>query len=230
VGGTRHRTGGPMIRTIVRGLSQLAITAGAVVLLLVVYEVWVTDLFSDRAQDRVAEDLREDWTSPGTPDAGPDFGQAFAFVHIPRFGADWTRAVVEGTDPDELEDGPGHYVGSAMPGERGNFAMAGHRVGRGSPFIALDVLQPGDPVVVETVAAWHVYRVTTTTVVDPGESSVVAPTPGGAVDGEVTGAFLTMTTCHPKFSTRERLVVHGELESSIPKAEAPDGPAVLEEV
>lgn len=218
-----------MIRTIVRGLSELAITAGAVLLLLVVYEVWVTDLLSDRAQDQVAEGLREDWTS-GTPDAEPDFGQAFAFVHIPRFGADWTRAVVEGTDPDELEEGPGHYVGSAMPGEQGNFAMAGHRVGRGSPFLALDVLAPGDPVVVETVDAWHVYRVTTTTVVDPSRSSVVAPTPGGAANGAATGAFLTMTTCHPKFSTRERLVVHGELESTLGKAESPDGPTALEEV
>jgi sortase A len=218
-----------MLRTLVRGLSELAVTAGAVLLLLVVYEVWVTDLLSDRAQDQVAEELREDWTS-GTPEARPDFGEAFAFVHIPRFGADWTRAVVEGTDPAELEEGPGHYVGSAMPGEQGNFAMAGHRVGRGSPFLALDVLEPGDPVVVETVDAWHVYRVTTTTVVDPRESSVVAPTPGGAANGAANGAFLTMTTCHPKFSTRERLVVHGELEASVGKAEAPDGPAALEEV
>jgi sortase A len=218
-----------MTRTIVRRLSELAVTAGAVLLLLVVYEVWVTDLSSDRAQDRVAEELREDWTT-GLPDPDPDLGQAFAFVHVPRFGADWTRAVVEGTDPAELEEGPGHYVGSAMPGAQGNFALAGHRVGRGSPFLALDVLQPGDPVVVETVDAWHVYRVTTTTVVDPRESSVVAPTPGGPADGEPTGAFLTMTTCHPKFSTRERLVVHGELEDSIPKADAPDGPAALEEV
>ena len=218
-----------MFRTIVRGLSELAVTAGAVLLLFVVHEAWVTDLWSDRAQDQVAEELREDWTS-GTPDAQPDFGEACAFVHIPRFGADWTRAVVEGTDPAELEEGPGHYVGSAMPGEQGNFALAGHRVGRGSPFLALEVLVPGDPVVVETVDAWHVYRVTTTTVVDPRESSVVAPTPGGAANGEATGAFLTMTTCHPKFSMRERLVVHGELEVSVGKAEAPDGPAALEEV
>ena len=218
-----------MTRTIIRGLSELAVTAGAVLLLFVVYEVWVTDLWSDRAQDQVAEELREDWAS-GAPDAEPDFGQAFAFVHIPRFGEDWTRAVVEGTDPAELEDGPGHYVGSAMPGERGNFAMAGHRVGRGSPFLALDVLRPGDPVVVETVDAWHVYRVTTTSVVDPRQSSVVAPTPGGAANGEPTGAFLTMTTCHPRFSTRERLVVHGELEGSTSKSAAPDGPAALEEV
>src|SRR3712207_3825598 len=192
-----------MTRTILRGLSELAVTAGAVLLLFVVHEVWVTDLWSDRAQDQVAEELREDWTS-GTPDAEPDSGQAFAFVHIPRFGEDWTRAVVEGTDPDELEDGPGHYAGSAMPGEQGNFAMAGHRVGRGSPFLALDVLQPGDPVVVETVDAWHVYRVTTTTIVDPSESSVVAPTPGGAANGEPTGAFLTMTKIG-RASCRERV-------------------------
>ena len=59
---------------------------------------------------------------------------------------------------------------------------------------------------------------------------MVAPTPGGPLDGAATGAFLTMTTCHPKFSTRERLVVHAELESSVGKAESPAGPAVLEEV
>ncbi|MGY1633122.1 class E sortase [Geodermatophilus sp. SYSU D01186] len=218
-----------MIRTFFSGLCQLAITVGAVMLLYVAYEIWITDLFSDQAQEQVAEDLREDWSTPA-PETEPDFGEAFAFVHIPRFGADWERAVVEGTDPDELEDGPGHYVGSAMPGEQGNFAMAGHRVGRGSPFIALDVLEPGDPVVVETADAWHVYRVTTTTVVDPSESSVVAPTPGGPMNGEATGAVLTMTTCHPKFSTKQRLVVHGVLDSTVSKAESPDGPAALEEV
>ncbi|MGY1824712.1 class E sortase [Geodermatophilus sp. SYSU D00079] len=218
-----------MIRTSFRGLCQLAITVGAVMLLYVAYEIWITDLFSDRAQEQVSEDLREEWSTP-SPDPEPDFGEAFAFLHIPRFGADWERAVVEGTDPDELEDGPGHYVGTAMPGEQGNFAMAGHRVGRGSPFIALDVLEPGDPVVVETADTWHVYRVTTTTVVDPSESSVVAPTPWGPMNGEATGAVLTMTTCHPKFSTEQRLVVHGELESSVAKAESPEGPAALEEV
>ena len=71
---------------------------------------------------------------------------------------------------------------------------------------------------------------TTTTVVAPTETWVVAPTPGGPPGGPATGAFLTMTTCHPKFSTRERLVVHGELESSVGKVDAPEGPAALEEV
>jgi len=220
-----------MIRTLVRWLSSLALTAGAVVLLFVVYEVWVTDVASDRAQEHVAEELREEWDGPAQvqPRVEPDFGEAFAFLHIPRFGADYARAVVEGTDPEELEQGPGHYVGSAMPGQQGNFAVAGHRVGRGSPFLDLDKLERGDAVVVETADSWHVYRVTTTEIVDPGQTSVVAPTPGGPLDGPATGAFLTMTTCNPKFSDRERLVVHAELESSTTKATSPEGPAALQE-
>ena len=81
--------------------------------------------------------------------------------------------------------------------------------------------------VVETAGTWHVYRVTTTTVVAPTETWVVAPTPGGPPGGPATGAFLTLTTCHPEFSDRERLVVHAELEGSVARADAPDGPAVL---
>ncbi|TFV86677.1 class E sortase [Blastococcus sp. CT_GayMR20] len=216
-----------MIRTLFRGLSQLAVTAGALVLLFVAYQVWVTDWVAGGAQERVADDLRDGWQSGPDPRLQPEFGDAFAFLHIPAFG-DWEpRAVIEGTHPAELAEGPGHYVGSAMPGERGNFAMAGHRVGTGSPFLDLDLLRPGDAVVVETVDAWHTYRVTGTRIVDPTDISVVAPTPGGALDGEPTGSFLTMTTCNPKFSNRERLVVHAELESSTTKAEAPEGPAAL---
>jgi sortase A len=217
-----------MIRALFRGLSQLAVTAGVLVLLFVVYQVWVTDFFSGRQQEQIADDLRDDWAQHVTA-VEPDFGQAFAFLHIPRFGPDFTRAVVEGTDPEELGQAPGHYVNSAMPGEQGNFAMAGHRIGSGSPFMDLDTLETGDAVVVEVVDAWHVYRVTSTTIVDPGEVSVVAPTPGGPLDGPPTGAFLTMTTCHPKFTSKERLVVHATLESSASKAESPSGPDALSE-
>ena len=215
-----------MVRRVVRTLSALAVVAGAVVLLVVAHQVWGTDATGDRAQDRVADELREDWTAPGAP-VPPAPGGAFAFLHVPRLGEDWTRAVVEGVDPEHLETGPGHYPGTAHPGEVGNFAVAGHRVGQGSPFLDLDSLQRGDAVVVETADTWHVYRVTTTTVVAPTETWVVAPTPGGPPDGPATGAFLTLTTCHPEFSDRERLVVHGELESSLAKADAPGGPAAL---
>ena len=195
------------------------------------YQVWVTDWFSDREQEQIADDLRDDWADPVAPRPEPEFGEAFAFLHIPSFGPGWTpRAVVEGTDPGELAEGPGHYVNSAMPGAPGNFAMAGHRVGDGSPFLDLDELGPGDAVLVETADSWFTYRVTGSEIVHPSDVSVVAPVPGGALDAPPVGAYLTMTTCHPKFSNRQRLVVHAELEAATSKVDAPAGPAALQEV
>jgi sortase A len=203
-------------------------TLSVLLLLYVAYEAWFTDIQSDRAQEQLADDLRDQWVDPNPP-ADPGTGDAFAFIHIPRFGEEWTRAVVEGTDPDELDEAPGHFAGSALPGQPGNFALAGHRVGRGSPFLDLDELEKDDAVVIETVDHWFVYRVTSTSIVDPSDVSVLAPTPGGAVDAPATGAYLTLTTCHPKFSSKERLVAHAVLESSVSKADTADAPAALQE-
>lgn len=241
------RTRGDLVRTGVRGVGQLLVTAGLVVLLFVVYEVWITDLTSDRKQDALSNELRQDWegddpTVPGLPSGGLSevpLGQGFAFIRIPRFGADYVKVILEGTDEDELVEGPGHYVDSAMPGEPGNFALAGHRVGKGSPFLDLDQLQPGDPIVIETQTDWYVYRVMAEgdpsgipaqQIVLPTDVSVIAPTPNGPLTGPATGSYLTLTTCHPKFSARERLIVHAVLEGgAISKADAPDGPPALQE-
>ena len=243
------RSRGDLVRTGVRGVGQLLVTAGLVVLLFVVYEVWITDLFSDRKQDALSQELREDWggvsddpTVPTLPGGGISevpLGEGFAFIRIPRFGADYVKVILEGTDEDELVEGPGHYVDSAMPGEQGNFALAGHRVGKGSPFLDLDQLQSGDPIVIETEDTWYVYRVVgaddpngvpAQQIVLPTDVSVIAPTPNGPLTGPATGAYLTLTTCHPKFSARERLIVHAVLDGDpIPKADAPDGPPALSE-
>ncbi|WP_309229604.1 sortase domain-bontaining protein [Blastococcus sp. TML/M2B] len=73
---------------------------------------------------------------------------------------------------------------------------------------------------------WFTYRVTEQLVVDPADVSVVAAVPGKP-SAWADDAYITLTTCHPKFSNRERLVVHGVLESAASKAELPEGPAVL---
>ena len=159
------RAPGDRWRTVTRSLGELLVTVGVVLLLFVVYELWVTDLLNAQAQSTLDQTLHDQWGSsaplaPGTTDQGPfAVGQAFAILHIPRLGADYSRVVVEGTDQDQLAQGPGHYVGTAFPGQRGNVALAGHRVGRGSPFLDLDALRPGDPIVVETRTSWFVYRV-----------------------------------------------------------------------
>ncbi|GAA4308244.1 hypothetical protein GCM10023162_12900 [Klenkia terrae] len=237
------------VRTGERGVGQLLVTAGLVVLLFVVYEVWITDLSSDRKQDALSQELREDWgggsddpTVPTLPGGGLSevpLGEGFAFIRIPRFGADYVKVILEGTDEDELVEGPGHYVDTAMPGEQGNFALAGHRVGKGSPFLDLDQLQSGDPIVIETEDTWYVYRVVgdddpngvpAQQIVLPTDVSVIAPIPNGPLDGPPGGAYLTLTTCHPKFSARQRLIVHAALDGDpIPKADAPDGPPALSE-
>ena len=217
-----------MVRRIVSGVSQLLLTAGLVGFLFLVHQVYVTDWLSDRQQERIVDDLREEWVAPPVPDREqPVLGDAFAFLHVPAFGAGWApRAVVEGVDPDELAEGPGHYPGSALPGGIGNFSLAGHRVGQGSPFGELDRLEDGDALVVETADTWFTYRVTEQRVVSPTEVSVLAAVPGDPA-AYADDAYITLTTCHPKFSNRERLVVHGVLEAAVAKADLPGGPPSL---
>lgn len=131
-----------------------------------------------------------------------------------------------------------------MPGQPGNMAVAGHRVGNGSPFLDLDTVRPGDPIVVETADAWYEYRVlgdpapgdlSVATdgvpgrrIVDPPEIAVIAPVPGRP-DSAAAGSYLTSTTCHPtKHSAAERLIIHAVLAGPpLSRAEFPDGPAAL---
>jgi sortase A len=241
-------------RTVVRSLGELLVTVGVVLLLFVVYELWVTDLLNAQAQSKLDQSLHDQWGAsapaaapgaPGAPDRGPfAVGQAFAILHIPRLGADYHRVIVEGTDQDQLTQGPGHYIGTAFPGERGNVALAGHRVGRGSPFLDLDALRPGDPIIVETRTSWFVYRVLGDAasgnvgtdpsgipgeeVVLPTNLSVISPTPGAAATAPPSGSYLTLTTCHPRFSARQRLVVHAKLDGvGTSKADQPHGPPAL---
>jgi sortase (surface protein transpeptidase) len=240
---------GDVLRTTARGLGQLLLTIGFVLLLFVVYELWVTDLQTGQRQEELTDELRDEWGRTPGPVDDPitvALGEPFAFLHVPRLAPDYVRAIVEGTGSDELAQGPGHYVGTALPGQVGNFAVAGHRVGRGSPFLELDELRPGDPIVVETANAWYVYRVlgdpvsgdlTTASstvpgqqIVDPSDVSVIAPTPGGAPDAVPSGAYLTLTTCHPEYSAAERLIVHAALDGApIARADAPEGPPALRE-
>ncbi|CCG01259.1 Putative Sortase protein [Blastococcus saxobsidens DD2] len=236
-------------RAVAQGTGELLVTGGLVVLLFVGYEVYVTDLLTERRQDQLSVELHERWEEDAPAEAGlvqVEIGDAFGVLRIPRLGEDYARVILEGTTEAELSQGPGHYAGTAMPGEPGNVALAGHRVGKGSPFLELDLVQPGDPIVVETADSWFVYRVLGNAatgnvdtdpsgipgrhIVRPETIEVISPTPNASADAAPTGAYLTLTTCHPRFSARQRLIVHARLDGAgIPKAEMPDGPPALRE-
>ncbi|GAA3860400.1 hypothetical protein GCM10022243_28090 [Saccharothrix violaceirubra] len=239
---------GPVRKTI-RAFGELLITAGLVVLLFVVYEVYVTDLISAGKQEDATTALDQQWDS-NTVEADPQrqaqydliSGQAFAKMYIPVFGVDYKFSIVEGTTDPDLQIGPGHYVGTALPGQPGNFAVAGHRVGKGAPFNDLDLLSSCDAIVVETQTQWFVYRMLPTSkeaagwaegkgrsarcagvtplqgdysrtvgqeIVTPHQGEVINTVPH--VDGDPAGdklPLMTLTTCHPRFSDKQRLIVH----------------------
>jgi sortase A len=221
------------------------ITLGVIVGLFVVYEVYVTNYFSHQAQERVQHALRQQWLRdvqhgrgdpllplPGTSGPSLPDGNGIAFLYIPRLGSDYGWAIVEGTNASDLEKGPGHYTWTQLPGQNGNFALAGHRVGKGEPFLNLDHLQFGDAVIVETESQWFVYRVMGAPgdveapdpryhdvpgreIVDPSDGAVADPVPDHP-GMHPTSAVMTMTTCNPKFTAQNRMVVHAMLAQSVP--------------
>lgn len=148
-----------------RVIGELLLTAGAVILLYVVYEAFWTNIVSGRLQDEVNNSLDESWSRDAVA-AGdrpvdlpaPALGEGFARVYLPTLGPDAVYAVVEGTRNEDLRAGPGHYPDTQMPGEAGNFALAGHRIGSGAVFQHLDQLDACDAVVVETRSDWITYR------------------------------------------------------------------------
>jgi sortase A len=112
---------------------------------------------------------------------------------------------------DDLRKGPGHYPSTQMPGHEGNSAIAGHRTTYSHPFGDLDQLAVGDEIRLVTVQGDFHYKVTELRVVDPTEVSVLDPSPDPARPGHDL-ATLTLTTCNPKYSAEQRLIVHAQLE------------------
>ncbi|MDT7712610.1 MAG: sortase [Pseudonocardiales bacterium] len=146
-------------RAAIRAAGELLLTVGLVVLLFVFYEAYVTDWTSADKQRQATAKLDDIWKNGrGLVDRATK-GAGIAKLYVPAFGPDFVFTVLEGTDPDTLASGPGHYEGTASPGAVGNFAVAGHRVGKGSPFNSLDLLTSCNAIVIETVDHWYVYRV-----------------------------------------------------------------------
>jgi sortase A len=144
-----------------------------------------------------------------------DGGDAIARIEIPRIGVN--DIVVAGVAKSDLKKGPGHYPETPLPGQLGNAAIAGHRTTYGQPFFSVDKLRPGDEIVVTTLTSTYVYRVTGQSIVGPSDYQVVATT-----DSNV--ATLTLTSCHPKWTARQRIIITSELD---PDRSGPVGEPVL---
>ena len=128
-------------------------------------------------------------------------GGLFGRLVIPRIGLN--VFVVEGVGAAQLAEGPGHYPGTAQIGGQGNVGIAGHRTTYGAPFYDLNKLQSGDFIyLTNTAGQTSTYKVTTHFIVSPSD---------GAVLNSTTVPSLTLTTCNPRFSATDRLVVRATL-------------------
>ncbi|WP_307871008.1 class E sortase [Micromonospora sp. C51] len=215
------------VRTGLRFSGELLITFGLVVLLFAGYEIWGKSAIVDAHQGELSEQLAQAWapepvTDPtvsasASPSAKPKpavQGTPIAGLYIPKFDKEWI--VVEGVGQQDIRYAPGHYPDSAMPGQVGNFSVAGHR--NRATFWRLDELREGDPILVEGRNEWYVYQVTESLIVKPTQVEVVAPVPGRPGE-KPTKRMLTLTTCNPKFDNYQRLIIHAELTRTQPKAE-----------
>ena len=126
--------------------------------------------------------------------------EPFGTIEIPKIGL--AHPIYEGIDLPQFHWGPGHWPGSAMPGEVGNAVFAGHRVTHTRPFLNIDKLVPGDQIIFTTAAGRFVYALTGHEIVTPEDVSIVDPTPTPT---------LTLMACHPKGSASQRYVVHAKL-------------------
>lgn len=218
-----HRRQLPTIAlAIVRGSGEVLITFGLVILLFAGYEVYgKTAQINDHQHSLDNQFAQNPVITPATPQPSaptiaPLPGSAIARLYLPKLGLHWV--VVEGVAPKDIRFGPGHYPGTALPGQTGNFSVAGHRLI--GIFWDLDRIQSGDVAIVETRTDWYVYLVYQNQIVTPHSVEVVAPMPnkpGVAPDA----AYLTMTTCNPKYNNYQRMVVHARLVTHTPHDQPP---------
>ena len=187
----------PVARRILSGFS---IITAVVAIGMLAYPLY-TNYMQDRLQSKLAIQLHSPQSKAAYESGHTSEGDALTRLVIPTLKVD--TVVVEGTGASALRAGAGHYPNTPLPGEEGNVAIAGHRTTYGKPFANLDRLQVGEEIVLETPIGRHVYRITRPPfVVSNNDFTVIAQTPGKT---------LTLTTCHPKGSDRQRLIVRAEM-------------------
>ncbi|HEV7185268.1 MAG TPA: class E sortase [Leifsonia sp.] len=234
------RTRPPSRPTFFGVLGELLITAGVLVLLFLGWQVWWNSLVLSGQQTSAATSQSRQWlndakknppatvapTNPAEPPVAKEPGdyQPFAVIYIPRLGPDWKRTIRQTVDTQKVlnsyDAGVGHYANTQMPGEVGNFAVAGHDSGWGNTFIDLSKLRIGDHIYVQTPDGWYTYSFRNFEFVQPTAVGVLLPVPKQP-DVKPVDRLMTITTCNPPFHAGERLIAYNVFEGWQPTTEVP---------
>lgn len=234
-----RRSGHRIVRTI-GILGRVFVGAGLILLFYTAYLLWGTGVYTKQQQERAANELarnpivsEERLSSgnipPARPPDGARLGDPLFTLKIPKIGLE--TVIVQGIGREELKKGPGHFPDCAesggsgecvndakYPGEGGNVAISGHRTTYGAPFFRLNELEEGDVIDFVSGRARYRYRVR--------EQQIVDPVSGFATVEQHGRDEVTLTTCHPRFSAAQRLIIQGDYEgASLVSAPAPEGSA-----
>jgi sortase A len=232
------------VAQVLGAVGRFMIRAGVVILLFVVYQLWGTGIHTAQAQNdlerqfKAAQQAQQQsggdpstattaeatTTTPGGPGAtiappapaaanpAPAPGQPIGQITIPRIGADFY--MVEGVELRYLQQGPGHFPGTPLPGQAGNAAVAGHRTTYKAPFNRIDELEPGDPITITTLQGTFTYSVLPQPGENPGDPPqghrIVSPSAVEILDDKGDNR-LTLMACNPKYSAAQRIVVEAQL-------------------
>ena len=188
-----------------RGLTTVSVLllAGAVGLL---GYPFYTNLYQHYRQGQLSHELASPSLKQKYLTQTVPVGDSLTRLRIPKLGVN--VVVVQGTSDDALRAGAGHYVETPLPCALGNVGIAGHRTTYGKPFNQIDLLQPGDLVFLDTPVGTCAYQVAKAPfIVQPNDFTVVAPPPDPAA------RWLTLTSCNPKGSAAQRIIVRATFAS-----------------
>jgi sortase A len=232
----------PQRNNVLRILGSLCIGGALFLASVLVYRLWISNYFSDKAAEAAREELIATWglntgttipfTTPAVtiapaevkPINAPTDQEAFALLYIPRIGNDvWATPIFEGVKSKQLNSGIGHYPQSQIPGEEGNFSLFGHRNSNGQPFINIQNLQVGDEAIVETKDFWFVYTLKHDKIVRPSAVWVTGVNRLPALELSTDDPYkvITLITCEPRHSTAKRWVWWGVLNAVYPRETPP---------
>ncbi|TDD93875.1 class E sortase [Actinomadura rubrisoli] len=145
--------------------------------------------------------------TPAAP-SRPAKGEVIGKIGIKRIGL--KARVLRGISRGQLQKGAGHYPGTAFPGREGNTVLLGHRTTWLAPFRRINELRRGDPIVLRVGRTSYVYKVKATRIIRPTDRRALEAVPFKR-ESTPHGRYITLITCHPKGSDRQRLVVVGTL-------------------
>lgn len=219
-------------RSAVQVIAELLITLGVLFLLFAAYQLWWTNIMAswqtNQARAQI-EQVLDQSAADDTNNPPPPQGTAFGLLYVPRLHDHvWSLPIIQGVDSAQLAKGVGHYPQTAMPGQIGNFAIAGHRATNGEPFAFIDEIRAGDRVFVQTADFWFTYELLQDQIVAPSETWVIGPRPL-PFEQLPSDRLITITTCNPRYGSTERWIWWGVLREARPHSDGPP-PEIAAEV